>query len=63
MKPKARKKKPYCAPTLTRLTPVQAKKLLADRKLCNEEEAVDFLNSLRQRPQSNGGDKKWKRLA
>jgi hypothetical protein len=42
MESKDPKKKPYSFPTLTRLTAEQAKKLVADRKLCNEEDAADF---------------------
>jgi hypothetical protein len=43
MESKDPRKKPYSPPTLTKLTPEQAKTLLADRKNCSEEEAADFL--------------------
>jgi hypothetical protein len=48
MESQGRKKKPYSAPSLTKLTPEQARKLVADRRNCSEEEAADFLKSLRQ---------------
>jgi hypothetical protein len=50
MESKAPKKKPYSPPTLTKLTPEQAKKLVADRKNCSEEEAADLL----EMPPDNG---------
>jgi hypothetical protein len=40
MESKAPKKKPYSRPTVTKLIPEQAKKLVADRKNCSEEEAA-----------------------
>ena len=43
MESKDPKEKPYFPPTLTKLTPEQAKRLLADRKNCGEEEAADLL--------------------
>jgi hypothetical protein len=43
MESKDPKKKPYSPPTLTKLTPEQARTLLADRKNCGEEEAADLL--------------------
>ena len=43
MESKDPKKKPYSPPTLTKLTPEQAKTLLADHKNCGEEEAADLL--------------------
>ena len=42
------KKNPYSPPAVTKLTPEQAKKLVADHKSCSEEEAADFLKSLRR---------------
>ncbi len=36
-----------------KLMPEQAKKLIADRNNCSEEEAADSLNTLRQRNQNN----------
>jgi hypothetical protein len=47
------KKKPYSPPALRNLTPEQAKKIIADRKNCSEEEAGEFLESLRHRQQQN----------
>jgi hypothetical protein len=44
-------KTPYSPPAVTKLTPDQAKKLVADRKNCSEEEAAEFLESLRQQLQ------------
>jgi len=43
MESKDLKKKAYSLPTLTKLTPEQARTLLADRKNCGEEEAADLL--------------------
>ena len=43
MESKDPKKKPYSPPTLTKLTPEQAKTTLANRKNCGEEEAADLL--------------------
>ncbi|MGB8061604.1 MAG: hypothetical protein WCF26_06905 [Candidatus Sulfotelmatobacter sp.] len=48
------KKKLYSPPALRNLTPEQAKKIIADRKNCSEEEAAEFLESLRHRQQPNG---------
>ena len=55
------KKKPYSAPTLTQLTPEQARKLIADRKNCSEEEAAEFLMSLRKQPPNNATDQQRQR--
>jgi hypothetical protein len=54
-------KKPYSSPTVKKLTPEQAKKLVADRNNCSEEEAADFLNALRKQQQNNATDQKRKR--
>jgi hypothetical protein len=43
-----KKKRPYSPPSLTTLTLEQAKELVADRRKCGEEEAHDFLKSVRQ---------------
>jgi hypothetical protein len=43
MESKDPKEKAYSPPTLTKLTPEQARTLLADRKNCGEEEAADLL--------------------
>jgi hypothetical protein len=43
------KKKPYLSPTLKKLTLERAKKLVADRTDRNDQEAAEFLESLRQK--------------
>ena len=64
MKSQDQKKKPYSAPTLKQLTPEQAKKLVAERKYCSEEEAaVAFLKGLSRQQPSEAQDQKRKRLA
>jgi hypothetical protein len=57
------KKKLYNPPILKELTEEQAKKLVADRKHSNEEEAAEFLKSLRKRKQSDSTDQQQKRSA
>jgi hypothetical protein len=47
------KRKSYSPPTLTRLTPEQAKKLVANHNHCSEVEAADLLQLLRPQPQEN----------
>jgi hypothetical protein len=54
------KKKPYSTPTLTKLTPEQAKKLVVDRKKYSEEEAAELLKSLRKQPPNDATDQKRK---
>jgi len=49
----AMKKEPYSPPALRNLTPEQAKKIIADRKNCSEEEAAEFFESLRHRREPN----------
>jgi hypothetical protein len=56
MESQDRKKKLYSAPSLTKLTPEQARKLVANRRDCSEEEAADFLKSLRQQPLHDATD-------
>ena len=56
-------KKPYSPPTLTKLTPEQAQKLVADRTNCSEEEASDFLKSLRKQPPQDATDQKPETLS
>lgn len=63
MDSKDKKKKPYSSPTLTRLTPEQAKKLVADRKHCSEDEAADFLKSLRRQPPNDATDQQRQQSA
>ena len=65
---RAMKKKPYSSPTIKELTPEQAKKIVADRKNCSEEEAVEFLEALkreqhRNEPLNDTKEKKGKRSA
>jgi len=42
------KKKPYSYPTVTKLTPEQARQFVADRASCSDQEAAHFLKSLRR---------------
>ena len=73
MESQDRKKKPYSPPTLRKLTPEQAKRPIADRKNCSEEEAAEFLKSLRRQQQNeekrneqipnDAKNEKWKRSA
>jgi hypothetical protein len=61
----------YFPPTLTKLTPNQARKLVADRTYRDQEEAGKFLESLRQQevkkkddqPLGNAQDDNRKRSA
>jgi hypothetical protein len=64
MESRDQRKEPYFPPTLKQLTREQAKKLLAVRKNCSEEEAGDLLET----PPDNGNqntvtDQKQKRSA
>jgi hypothetical protein len=63
MESEDQKKKPYSPPTFTKLTPEQARKLVADRKSCSKEEAADFFNSLLRQHPNNATDRKRKRSA
>jgi hypothetical protein len=47
------KKKPYCPPAVTKLTREQAKQFVADRTNCSDQEAADFLESLRREQRQN----------
>ncbi len=47
------KKKPYSPPTITKMTPEQARQYVVDRTNCSEQEAADFLESLRREQQQN----------
>jgi hypothetical protein len=47
------KKKPYSSPTIRKLTPGQAKTLIADDRNCSEEEAAEFLESLQRQQRQN----------
>ena len=47
------KKKTYSPPAIRNLTPEQAKKLIAERKNCSEDEAAAFLESLQRQQQPN----------
>jgi hypothetical protein len=50
MESKDRNKEPFSRPTLTKLTPEQAKRLVVECNNCSEEEAAEFLESLRKQP-------------
>jgi hypothetical protein len=50
---RAMKKKPYSPPAVKILTPEQARKLIATRRNCTEEEAAKFLESLQQQQRQN----------
>jgi hypothetical protein len=71
MKPDPQAKKPYSPPVVTKLTPEQAKALVMDRKNYSEEEAAEFVKSLRRQneekqnrqPPGSGEDRKRKRSA
>ena len=63
MDSKDQKKKTYSPPTLTKLTLEQARKLVADRKNCSEEEAAEFLKSIRKQPTEDATDQQRKRSA
>ena len=47
------KKRPYSFPTATTLTAEQARQFVADRAICSDQEAEDFLESLRRELQQN----------
>jgi hypothetical protein len=63
MDSKDKKKKTYSPPALTKLTPKQAKKLVADCKNCSEEEAEVFVESLRKQLPNDARDRERKRSA
>ena len=63
MSSKDKKKKLYSPPALTDLTREQAIKLVAKRKRCSEEDAADFLKSLRKQQQNDATNQKRKRSA
>jgi len=63
MESEDQKKKPYPPPTFTKLTPEQARKLVADRRNCSEEEAAAFLKSLLRQQPNNATDQERKRWA
>jgi hypothetical protein len=61
-------KKPYLPPTVTKLTPNQARQLVANRINGNEEEAADFLESMQEQKKtkeqaSDYENGNWKRSA
>jgi hypothetical protein len=47
------RKETYSPPSVKRLTPEQARKFVVDRANCSEQEAEDFLESLRREWQQN----------
>ncbi|GEM_PF-4033017 len=66
------KKKPYSPPTLIKLTPEQAKKLVLDRNGCTDEETADLLKLFpnspheerqNKQPQGDAADQRRKRSA
>jgi hypothetical protein len=65
------KKKPYLSPILKKLTLERAKKFVADRTDRNDQEAAEFLKSLRQgwpqkeekHPPNDAAEKKRQRSA
>jgi hypothetical protein len=47
------KKEPYSRPTVTKLTPEQARRFVADRANCGDQVAAHFLRSLRRQTLAN----------
>jgi hypothetical protein len=45
-----RNRQPYSKPTVTKLTREQAKKVVVDRTGCDDQDAEDLLESMRQKP-------------
>jgi hypothetical protein len=61
--PKNQKKKPYSPPTVTKLTPEQARQFVAERANCSDQEAEDFLESLcRELQNENKSDVVMRRI-
>ena len=59
-----KKKKTHSPPSLTKLTPEQARNRVADCRTCSEEKAaIAFLKSLSQRPPKDAMDQKRKHSA
>jgi hypothetical protein len=46
-------KKSYSPPTVTKLTPEQARQFVKGRTNCSDQEAADFLESMRREQQQN----------
>jgi hypothetical protein len=46
-----KKKRPYSPPTMTKLTPEQAKQFVVEHANCSDREAEDLLESLRREQQ------------
>jgi hypothetical protein len=63
MESQDQKKKSYSTPTLTKLASEQAERLVADGKTCSEEEAAEFLKSIRKQPTEDAADQRRKRSA
>ena len=63
MSSKDKKKRLYSPPTLTDLTREQAITLVAKRKRCSDEEAAEFLKSLRKQQQTDATNQERKRSA
>jgi len=67
---KDKKRKPYSPPTLTKLTPKQAKELVTGDIDSSDQGVVDFLEAMRRQQQdanedkpSGEADERWKRSA
>ena len=58
MEPEAQEKKRYASPTITKITPEEAKKFVADHKTCSDEEAAEFWKSLQKHSPSDVTDQK-----
>lgn len=56
-------KQSYSPPSLTELSPDQARKLVMERKHCSDKDADEFLTSLRQQPRQTLSDQERKRPA
>ncbi len=63
MKAEDPKKKPYFPPALREITREQAIKIVMERKNCSEEEAAEFVDSLKEQMQNGGTDQERKRSA
>jgi hypothetical protein len=48
------KKRPYSRPAATKVTQEQARRFVADRVTCSDQEAAHFVESLRAKNSSNG---------
>jgi hypothetical protein len=67
---KDKKRKPYSPPTLTKLTPKEAKQLVTGHIDSSDQDVVDFLEAMRRQQQDANEDEpttevgeRWKRSA